>query len=175
MEATDSVGDHRSRATGHMVSCAVVTLSDSRGEADDRSGAYLREAVHAAGHRLAGYRLIRDEPDQLRAAIDALERLRAQVILCSGGTGIAPRDRTVDTLRDLWERQLPGFGELFRQLSFAEIGPAAMLSRADAGLLRHMVIFALPGSTPAVRLAWERLIAPELAHLVSLLPPAPTS
>lgn len=174
MEAHDSVGDHRSRASSCIVRCAVVTLSDSRSEADDRSGAYLREAVLAAGHRLASYRLIRDEPDQLRTAIEALERLQAQVILCSGGTGIAPRDRTVDTLQGLWERQLPGFGELFRQLSFAEIGPAAMLSRAEAGLLRSMVIFALPGSTPAVRLAWERLIAPELAHLVSLMPPAPT-
>lgn len=171
MRPPDSVQEHRRQAGAREVACAVVTLSDSRREAEDASGAYLRQAIVAADHRLSGYRLIRDEPAHLIAALEALVAQGAEVILCTGGTGIAPRDRTVDTLQGLWDRRLPGFGELFRQLSFAEIGTAAMLSRADAGLWGPVAIFALPGSSAAVRLAWERLIAPELGHLVSLLGP----
>lgn len=160
---------HRSDATRISAPCAVVTLSDSRSEDSDLSGRYLRGALVHEGHRLLGYRLIADEPAELRAAADALIDDGAKVLLCTGGTGFGPRDGTIDTLEALWERRIPGFGELFRMLSFAQIGSAAMLSRAAAGIYRGAVIFALPGSPRAVELAWTALIEPELRHLIHVL------
>ena len=151
------------------VTVAVVTVSDSRTEETDTNGAWLREAIEAAGHRPAGYRVIRDEPDQVENALRAMAFDAARVIIFNGGTGIAPRDTTFDVLSRLLEKPLPGFGELFRMLSWEQVGSAAMLSRATAGVYHGRVVFSLPGSPAAVRLAWERLIEPELRHVAWLL------
>jgi molybdenum cofactor biosynthesis protein B len=144
----------------------VVTASDTRGEAEDTSGGWLRRAAAAEGHDVVGYRIVRDEPAALRQAIDAAVAADAQAIVVNGGTGIAGRDRTYEAVAGVIEKRLDGFGELFRMLSFQEIGSAAMLSRAVAGVFGGRAIFSVPGSEPAVRLAWERLIGPELGHVV---------
>jgi molybdenum cofactor biosynthesis protein B len=144
----------------------VVTASDSRGEAEDTSGAWLKGAVAAAGHVLAGYRIVRDEPDLVREALSAAAAAGAEAIVVNGGTGISARDRTYEAVSGLLEKRIDGFGELFRMLSFPEIGAAAMLSRAVAGAWQGRAVFSVPGSTAAVRLAWERLIGPELGHVV---------
>lgn len=144
----------------------VITASDSRGEAEDSSGRLLRDGAAAAGHELVGYRVVKDEPDQIRAALEEGAGAGAQALLVNGGTGISGRDRSYEAVAGLLEKRLDGFGELFRMLSFQEIGSAAMLSRALAGVWRGRAVFSMPGSTAAVRLAWEKLIAPELGHLV---------
>jgi molybdenum cofactor biosynthesis protein B len=144
----------------------VVTASDTRGEAEDASGAWLKGAVAAAGHQLAGYRIVRDEPDEVRAALAAAAEAGAEAIVVNGGTGISGRDRTYEAVSGLLEKRIDGFGELFRMLSFPEIGAAAMLSRAVAGVWQGRAVFSVPGSTSAVRLAWDRLIGPELGHVV---------
>jgi molybdenum cofactor biosynthesis protein B len=145
---------------------AVVTASDTRGEAEDTSGAWLRQAAAAAGHQVVAYRIVKDEPEAIRAALAEAQAAGAQAVLVNGGTGIAARDRTYEAVVGLLEKRLDGFGELFRMLSYAEIGSAAMMSRAVAGIWRGCALFSMPGSTPAVRLAWEKLIAPELSHLL---------
>ena len=157
--------EHR-RSGPRAVKVSVITVSDSRGEAEDSSGRLLREGAAAAGHELVGYRVVKDEPDQIRAALEEAARAEAQAVLVNGGTGVSGRDRTYEAVAGLLEKRLDGFGELFRMLSFQEIGSAAMLSRAVAGAWRGRVVFSMPGSTAAVRLAWEKLIAPELGHLV---------
>ena len=157
--------EHR-REGPRAVRLAVVTASDTRGEAEDASGAWLRAQAAAAGHPVVLYRVVKDEPPAIRAALAAALEAGAQAAVVNGGTGIAARDRTYEAVAALLEKRLDGFGELFRMLSFAEIGSAAMLSRAVAGVWRGAAIFAVPGATAAVRLAWERLIAPELPHLV---------
>jgi molybdenum cofactor biosynthesis protein B len=157
--------EHR-RAGSRPVRVFVVTASDSRGEAEDASGAFLKSALTSAGHVLAGYRLVHDEPDEVRAALAAAADAGAEAVVVNGGTGISGRDRTYEAVAGLLEKRLDGFGEIFRWLSFQEIGSAAMLSRAVAGTWRGRVVFSVPGSTAAVRLAWERLIAPELGHVV---------
>ncbi len=144
---------------------ALVTISDTRTAETDRNGAYLRAAVPDAGHRVFDYRLIPDEPARLAELLEDLSGRGAQVILLNGGTGIASRDTTFDVLTRRLEKTLPGFGELFRLLSFEQVGSAAMLSRAAAGTFRGCLVFSMPGSPKAVRLAWERLIEPELGHL----------
>lgn len=144
----------------------VVTASDTRSEAEDGSGAFLREALAAAGHVLAGYRIVRDEPAEIRAALEEAARAGADAILVNGGTGIAARDRTYEAVAGILDKRIDGFGELFRMLSFQEIGPAAMLSRAVGGVWGGRAVFSVPGSEAAVRLAWERLLAPELGHVV---------
>jgi molybdenum cofactor biosynthesis protein B len=144
----------------------VVTASDSRGEAEDVGGAFLREAAVRAGHELAGYRLVKDEPAQIRAALEEAAAAHADAIVLNGGTGIAARDRTYEAVAALLEKRIDGFGELFRALSYAEIGSAAMLSRAVAGVWQGRAVFSVPGSPAAVRLAWEKLIGPELGHVV---------
>ena len=143
----------------------MVTASDSRGEAEDTSGAYLKSALAAAGHLLAGYRIVRDEPAEVRSALDAAAAAGAEAVIVNGGTGISGRDRTYEAVAGLLEKRLDGFGELFRMLSFQEIGSAAMLSRAVAGAWQGRAVFSVPGSTAAVRLAWEKLIGPELGHV----------
>jgi molybdenum cofactor biosynthesis protein B len=145
--------EHR-REGPRTVRLFVVTASDTRGEAEDASGAFLREAAAAAGHEVVGYRIVKDDPAALRAALDAAAAAGAEAVLVNGGTGIAGRDRTYEAVSAVLEKRLDGFGELFRMLSFAEIGAAAMLSRAVAGTWEGRVIFAMPGSTAAVRLAW---------------------
>jgi molybdenum cofactor biosynthesis protein B len=157
--------EHRHEAP-RSIRIFVVTASDTRGEAEDRSGAFLRAAAEAAGHAVAGYRIVPDEPAALRAALGEAARAGADAVVVNGGTGVAARDRTYEAVAGLLEKRLDGFGELFRMLSFAEIGSAAMLSRAVAGVWDGRVVFSVPGSTAAVRLAWEKLIAPEVGHVV---------
>jgi molybdenum cofactor biosynthesis protein B len=142
----------------------LITVSDSRTPETDDNGQWLDERVTAAGAVVSGYRVVRDEPDEVRAAVDELVA-EAQVVLVNGGTGVSRRDRTYDTLTSMLEKTLPGFGELFRMLSFEQVGAAAMLSRATAGTYRGAVVVSVPGSPKAVALAWEKLIEPELAHL----------
>ena len=158
---------HQHRAEGPTtVRFGVVTASDTRSEAEDESGRYLREQLARAGHALASYAVVRDEPDAIRAALAAAAAAGAEVVVVNGGTGISGRDRTYEAVASLIEKRLDGFGELFRMLSFAEIDSAAMLSRAVAGTWGGRVLFSVPGSAAAVRLAWERLIAPEVGHLL---------
>ncbi len=161
--------DHR-EAAPRQVGCFVLTVSDSRTPATDRSGKLLREQLEEAGHRLTGAEIVPDEPDRIRAAVQgALAAQGTDVVLVTGGTGVSRRDRTVDAIRPMLERELDGFGELFRALSFREIGPAAMLSRATAGVAGGRAIFVMPGSTEAVKLALNQLILPEIGHLVGEL------
>lgn len=157
--------DHRREAPASL-RVFVVTASDTRSEVDDASGAFLRAALTAAGHALAGYRIVRDEPGEIRAALDEAARGGADAIVVNGGTGIAARDRTYEAVAGILEKRIDGFGELFRMLSFQEIGSAAMLSRAVAGVWDGRAVFSVPGSEAAVRLAWEKLLAPELGHVV---------
>ncbi len=156
---------HRTDAPTH-VACFVVTCSDSRAQADDVSGRALREGLEAAGHAVVGQTVVRDEPEQIRAAIERGLEGGARAVLVTGGTGITRRDQTVEAVRPLLDKEVPGFGELFRMLSFQEIGSAAWLSRTLAGTVRGALVFVLPGSPNAVRLALERLILPELGHAV---------
>ncbi len=165
--AVDSVPtEHRSTAP-QSLRCAVLTISDTRTLDDDAGGAVACEHLVAAGHLLVARSVCRDEPAQIR---DQILRWQAEpnpdAILLTGGTGISLRDQTYETLQDLMTRQLPGYGELFRWLSYQEIGPAAMLSRALGGLVGPTVVLSMPGSPQAVRLAMQRLILPELGHLV---------
>ena len=163
-----TVDQHRTWAGEPSLGFALVTASDSRTPARDRSGALARELVEAAGHRVANAELVADEPVVLRATVEsALARREVDVVLVTGGTGLAPRDVTVESLTPLFEKPIDGFGEIFRRLSFDEIGPAAMLSRAGAGIVGAKALFLVPGSPAAVRLALEALILPEIAHLLS--------
>lgn len=145
---------------------AVVTVSDTRNRETDRSGRFLNEQLQADGHELIDYRLVADEPSLIDQILTDLLQSTAQVILLNGGTGISSRDGTFEIVSRRLEKTLPGFGELFRMLSFQEIGAAAMLSRATAGICDGRVLVSLPGSPAAVRLAWERLLQPELRHFV---------
>ena len=156
---------HRAAAAGQgPVSIGLITVSDSRTPETDTNGIWLREAVVGAGGVVTGYRVVRDEPAEVRAAVDELVG-DAQVVVVNGGTGVSRRDTTYDTLAGMLEKTLPGFGELFRMLSWEQVGAAAMLSRATAGTYRGSVVVSVPGSPKAVALAWEKLIEPELAHL----------
>jgi len=161
-----SADEHRLRAPS-SVACAVVTISDTRTEADDHSGKLAAERLTAAGHVVARRCIIKDEPAQIRTLLSNLaDEGQVQAVLLNGGTGISRRDSTFEAVDALLEKRLTGFGELFRQLSYAEIGAAAMLSRACAGVYRDLVVFSMPGSPAAVRLALDMLILPELGHVV---------
>ncbi len=146
------------------ITVGVITVSDTRTPDDDTNGDWLRERIEGSGAAVAGYRVVKDEPEQIRAALGELVP-GARVVIVNGGTGISNRDTTYDTLSGMLEKTLPGFGELFRMLSWEQVGSAAMLSRATAGTYRGSVVVSLPGSPKAVALAWEKLIEPELAHL----------
>ena len=160
------VSDHKQHAP-RRVRVFVVTVSDSRTEAEDTSGRAAQDMIEAAGHHIAGYRLLRDEPAEVTALIRRIaDEGTADVVITSGGTGITARDSTYEAVVALLDKRLDGFGELFRMLSFAEIGSAAMMSRAVAGVHKGVAVFATPGSTAAVKLALEKLIIPELGHLV---------
>jgi molybdenum cofactor biosynthesis protein B len=149
------------------VRCAVLTISDTRTIETDTSGAFIVEALTAAGHTVTERAIVRDEPERIREMIVAAERsATVDAVLTTGGTGITARDGTYETLVSLITRPLDGFGEIFRMLSYREIGPAAMLSRACAGLVGRMVVIAMPGSQAAVRLAMTELVVPELNHIV---------
>ncbi len=149
---------------------AILTVSDSRTAATDRSGDLLAEELETAGHQVTVREILPDEPDQVRAWLaSTAERDDVDLILLNGGTGISRRDRTFEAVSSLLERILPGFGELFRLLSFEEIGAAAMASRAVAGTIGNKLVFCTPGSPAAVKLALTRLILPEAGHLVGEL------
>jgi len=158
------------QSVSRSVCCAVVTVSDTRTVESDRSGQIIQALLTEAGHRVADYRIVPDEPDRIADLCQTLaQRADVDAIVLTGGTGIAPRDTTYDAIAALLEKTLPGFGELFRQLSFQEIGSRALASRAVAGVVQSTLVFSLPGSSKAVTLAMEALILPELPHLVSLL------
>jgi molybdenum cofactor biosynthesis protein B len=164
--ASPSAQQHRAQAPAAL-RCAVVTVSDTRTLATDRGGDLIVERLAAAGHSVAERALVPDEPVALTALVGALAaRPDVDAILLTGGTGLAARDRTPDALRGLFALEIPGYGELFRMLSYQEIGAAAMLSRAVGGVINRKVVLLMPGSVAAVRLALEKLILPELPHLV---------
>ncbi len=161
-----SVSAHR-RAAPAAVRAFVLTVSDTRTTATETSGRTIATLLEDAGHHVIGRDLVRDEPAQITGRLrEELARAQAYVIITTGGTGVSSRDSTPEAIASLLDKPLPGFGELFRMLSFAEIGPAAMLSRALAGTSGRTALFLLPGSEAAVRLAMERLVLPELGHLV---------
>jgi molybdenum cofactor biosynthesis protein B len=158
--------DHRELAGHDPVKLAIVTVSDTRTPETDGNYHYLAARLGELGHEILGYRIIKDEPDQVSAALDDYANLpEIRVILFNGGTGIAPRDTTFDVISRKLEKTLFGFGELFRMLSYQEVGAAAMMSRATAGVYRQTVVVCMPGSTNAVQVAMEKLILPELNHL----------
>jgi molybdopterin adenylyltransferase len=145
----------------------VLTVSDTRTEATDTSGRAIAELLAAAHHDLTGRAIVKDNPeDVLRVVSEQLANADVQVIITTGGTGLTSRDSTYEAIASLIEKRLDGFGELFRRLSYDDIGPAAMLSRAVAGTARGKFVAALPGSEAAVRLAMSKLLLPELAHIV---------
>jgi molybdenum cofactor biosynthesis protein B len=165
---SESSQQHKKQASRRgPVTVAVVTVSDTRTEESDVNGRYLRAAIEAAGHHVHSTRIVRDEPDQVEAALEQLAADEAvQAILFNGGTGVSQRDRTFDVLARKLDKTLPGFGEIFRMLSWEQVGSAAIMSRATAGVYRGKIVVSTPGSPAAVQLAWEKLIAPELEHLV---------
>ena len=165
-----SAKEHEQAAAGVVARCVVITLSDTRTPADDASGDRIAALLEAGGHRLARRLLLRDEPLELAAALDNwLYRDDVDCVITTGGTGISARDRTIGVVRERLAAELPGFGEIFRQLSFDQVGPPAMLSRALAGISgwpNPSAVFALPGSVKAVELAKQRLVVPILPHLL---------
>ena len=166
MDGSTSVAEHK-RDAPRSVRCAVITISDTRTEETDTGGRAIADLLRQAGHDVAGRVLVRDDPDQVRRAIEGqLAIADVEVIITTGGTGITSRDSTFEAVSGLLDKKLDGFGELFRMLSYEQIGSAAMLSRACAGLVAGRILAALPGSEAAVRLAMERLLIPELGHLV---------
>ncbi len=155
---------------GMTVCCAVITVSDTRSPETDKSGQKIKQLLLEAGHTVGAYTLIKDEPALIRAQMELLgKRSDLDALIFNGGTGIAPRDTTYDAIERLLSKTLPGFGELFRWLSYQEIGSRAIASRAIAGVYQSKLVFCVPGSTNAVQLAMQRLILPELAHLVGQL------
>ncbi|HEX4951868.1 MAG TPA: MogA/MoaB family molybdenum cofactor biosynthesis protein [Thermoanaerobaculia bacterium] len=168
------VEEHRAYSPSSL-GFAVVTVSDSRTEATDTGGARIRDLAVAAGHRVAHSEIVPDEVDEILGGLDrALTHDGVDVVVLTGGTGFSPRDHTVEAVAPRFEAEVPGFGELFRMLSHREIGAAAMLSRATAGLVDRRVVFLLPGSPKAVELAMRELILPEAGHLLGQIRRAPT-
>ena len=158
--------EHKASAPS-AIRCFIVTVSDTRTEETDSSGRAIADLLTAAGHAVAGRVIVKDDPDAVRTTIvRQFGNPDVQVIVTTGGTGITSRDSTYEAVSALLQKRLDGFGELFRMLSFLEIGPAAMMSRACAGLVAGRIVVSLPGSEAAVRLAMERLLIPELGHLV---------
>ncbi|HEY4554321.1 MAG TPA: molybdenum cofactor biosynthesis protein B [Bacillaceae bacterium] len=165
-----SVETHKKSAPTSVI-CAVLTVSDTRTEETDKSGRLMKSYLEAHGHRVGYYAIVKDDGVHILQGVEEAGNTEGiQAILLNGGTGIARRDVTIETVAPLFEKEVPGFGELFRMLSYTEdIGPAAMLSRAAAGSFRNTAIFITPGSSGAVKLAMEKLILPELGHIVSEL------
>lgn len=160
--------EHRRQAP-HHVRCAVVTVSDTRTPETDTSGKYMQEALSSAGHAINAYMIVKDEPEAIRRLLQHhIQSPDTDAILLSGGTGLSSRDGTYEVVQSCLDKELTGFGELFRMLSYEEIGAAAMMSRATAGVTGQTVIVSMPGSSAAVRLAFEKLILPELAHMTHI-------
>ncbi len=163
-----SGADHHANQAA-SVRCAVVTVSDTRTRETDKGGPLIVDRLKAAGHQLVGYEILPDSPVIIRQHIEYLCAKGCDAVILTGGTGIAPRDTTYEALLPLIEKKLDGFAELFRMLSFEEVGPSALLSRALAGTRGKTLIFSLPGSPNAVQLAMDRLILPVLPHAAALL------
>jgi molybdenum cofactor biosynthesis protein B len=163
---SQSTEEHR-RQSPQRLSCAVITVSDTRTLENDTGGALVVELLEAAGHRCLSRQIIPDDSAFMRALVEGLAgRGDTDAILLTGGTGVSHRDQTFETISALLTKPLPGYGELFRMLSYEQVGPAAMLSRAIGGVCGRTIVLTMPGSPAAVRLAMEKLIVPELAHLV---------
>jgi molybdopterin adenylyltransferase len=159
---------HHRRSAKRAVPTWIITVSDTRTPESDTGGALLAELLEGGGHPVVGREITRDEPAEIAAALDAaLAREGVAAVLLTGGTGVAPRDRTPEAIEPRLDRVIPGFGELFRALSYREIGSAALLSRALGGIAAGRVVLALPGSRAAIRLAMEELVLPELGHLAA--------
>jgi molybdopterin adenylyltransferase len=162
MSSEEHLRDSPASVTVH-----VITVSDTRTLETDTGGRAIANLLTTAGHTVHGHTILKDEPADVRAAVERLMANEAvHVVITTGGTGITSRDSTYEAIDGLLEKRLDGFGELFRMLSYHDVGPAAMLSRATAGLAQRTVIIALPGSEHAVRLAMDKLVVPELGHLV---------
>ncbi len=163
---SQSVQDHR-QAAPVSLALAVMTVSDTRTLETDTSGALIVSLAEAAGHRIVDRAIVPDEPERMRSVLGQwLSGGRIDAILLTGGTGISPRDQTFETVSEMLTRPLPGFGELFRMLSYAEIGPACILSRAVGGLVGETAMLVMPGSRAAVELAMTKIILPELPHII---------
>jgi len=161
-----SVQEHRNQATQEL-KVAVLTVSDTRTHDNDLGGKLIQSLLEQAGHRVSGRRIVRDECEAIRAvALELLSVPGIDALLVTGGTGLAARDQTTEAIEALYDGLIPGYGELFRMLSYQEIGPASMLSRASGGRHGQQVILTMPGSPAGVQLAMEKLIIPELPHLV---------
>lgn len=161
----------REQESHHMreakqLNCWVITVSDTRTEETDTSGKFIQESLKAAGHRVTHYKIVKDEASQIQRLLQEVKQSEAAAIIFNGGTGIAKRDITYEAVRGFLDKELSGFGELFRYLSYEEIGARSMLSRATAGVMQGKLIFSIPGSEQAVKLAMEKLILPILGHAV---------
>jgi molybdopterin adenylyltransferase len=163
-----SVAEHKHKGK-ETVRCFVITVSDTRDEKTDASGHTIQTYLNQSGHQIAGYRIVKDEPTQIEALLKEALATDADAVIVNGGTGIAPRDGTYEVVARLIEKKLDGFGEIFRYLSYLDIGSAAIMSRAAAGTARGKVLISLPGSKGAVTLAMEKLIVPEIRHMISQL------
>jgi len=158
--------DHKHIAAQQgIIQIALVTVSDTRTPSTDKNGAYLTEQIEAVGHVVTSKHIVKDDPQDILHVLEEIVNGSARMVIFNGGTGISSRDRTFDAIDKKLEKRLPGFGEIFRMLSYNDVGSAAMLSRACAGVYRDTVVLSIPGSPNAVKLAWEKLIAPELEHL----------
>lgn len=166
VSSSASVDEHR-QDSPVSVACAVLTISDTRTKETDRSGELIRQNLLWRGHEVLAYDVVPDDPAAIRQLLQEwIDREEIQAVITNGGTGISGRDTTYEAIESLLDKQLTGFGELFRMLSYAEIGAAAMLSRAVAGVAKGTAIFSTPGSSNAAKLAMEKLIGPELGHVV---------
>lgn len=164
-----AVKEHHEKAY-RGVRCAVITISDTRTEETDSSGRRIKELLAEQGHPVTSYQILKDEPGDIETALRRLLNGHdTDAVITNGGTGIAPRDTTFEAIRRLLDKEIEGFGELFRALSYQDIGAAAMLSRAVAGVAKGKVVISLPGSTGAVELGMTKLILPELGHMIFLL------
>jgi molybdenum cofactor biosynthesis protein B len=167
VSASDATPREHKATAPRTVGCFVLTVSDTKTPDTDTSGGIIRDLLTSAGHRVAGSAIVRDEPaDVARVVREACADPGVQAVIVTGGTGITSRDSTYEAIEALLDKRLPGFGELFRMLSFQEVGPAAMLSRAQMGIHARRIVVSLPGSPNACRLALEKLLLPELGHLL---------
>ena len=164
---------HQHRREGPAsVGCAIITVSDTRDRESDRSGKLIEDRLKESGHEVVHYVIVKDSPRRIVGELAILgENSKCQAIILNGGTGIAARDNTFDAVSRLLDKRLDGFGEIFRYLSYKEIGSAAIMSRALAGTYRGRILISLPGSTAAVKLAMDKLILPELSHMVGTITP----
>jgi molybdopterin adenylyltransferase len=164
-----SVHEHKEKGK-KSIRCFVITVSDTRDKTTDTSGRAIEKFLVEEGHQTSGYSIVKDEPVEIEAAlIEALGNNDVDAVIVNGGTGIAPRDGTYEVVSRFLEKKLDGFGEIFRYLSYLDIGSAAVMSRAAAGTARGKILISLPGSQGAVTLAMEKLILPEIRHMVSQL------